>query len=105
MWFCRGDAVLIGPACAFPRGEQEAEFGYAILKPWQRQGLATEAARALVEDVFRVARVTDLVGHTFPQLVGSIRVMEGWGMVANVVGEEAGTVRYRLRLVGGLAGG
>ena len=99
------DAVLIGTVCAYPRSEQEAEFGYAILKPWQRRGLATEAAGALVEEVFRLARVTDLVGHTFPQLAGSIRVMEGCGMVADGVGEEAGTVRYRLRRVGWLAGG
>jgi ribosomal-protein-alanine N-acetyltransferase len=100
-----GDAVLIGTVCAFPRSEKEAEFGYAILGPWQRRGLATEAARALVEEVFRLEGVTDLVGHTFPHLVGSIRVMERCGMVADGVGEEAGTVRYRLRRVGGVAGG
>jgi [ribosomal protein S5]-alanine N-acetyltransferase len=92
------DPVLIGTVGAFQKSEHEAEFGYGILKPWQRQGFATEAARALLTQVFALPHITSVIAHTFPHLPESIRVMEKCGLVADGSGEEDGTVRYRLLL-------
>ena len=90
------DPVLIGAAGAFRKSDEEAEFGYAILKPWQRNGFATEAARAVVEQVFALPGITSVIAHTFPHLVESIRVMEKCGLVPDGAGDEEGTMRYRL---------
>ena len=91
------DPVLIGTVGAGLSGEDAAEIGYAILKPWQRRGFATEAARALLELVFAQASVKSVLAHTFPHLRESIRVMEKCGLTPDGAGDESGTVRYRLR--------
>ncbi len=91
------DAVLIGTVGAFPKSDHEAEFGYAILQPWQRRGYATEAARALLDHVFAPGRVSSVIAHTFPHLPESIRVMEKCGLLPDGAGDEDGTLRYRLR--------
>jgi ribosomal-protein-alanine N-acetyltransferase len=91
------DAVLIGTVGAFQKSEDEAEFGYGILKPWQRLGYATEAAQALLGEVLEQPHITSVIAHTFPRLPESIRVMEKCGLVPDGAGEEEGTVRYRLR--------
>jgi RimJ/RimL family protein N-acetyltransferase len=91
------DPVLIGTVGAGPRKEHEVEFGYAILKPWQRRGFATEAARTLLNEVFANPTVESVIAHTYPHLQESIRVMEKCGLVADGAGDEEGTVRYRLR--------
>lgn len=95
-----GRPLLIGSVGAFWRQEAptECEVGWSILPPHEGQGLATEAARALIAIVREDARITSVVAHTFPELAGSVRVMEKCGMRFDGAGEEAGTVRYRLRL-------
>ena len=74
------------------------EIGYSILAPYEGQGLATEAARALIEYLRGDARLSSIIAHSFPSLPASIRVMEKCGMVFDGKGEEPGTVRYRLQL-------
>jgi ribosomal-protein-alanine N-acetyltransferase len=95
-----GTRTLIGMVGAFWRetSPTECEIGYSILPPYGRQGLATEAARALIQLVRRDLRVKSVIAHTFPELTGSIRVMEKCGLVFDGAGEEERTIRYRLWL-------
>jgi [ribosomal protein S5]-alanine N-acetyltransferase len=95
-----GDRALIGTLGAFTRAirPSECEIGYSILAPYEAQGLATEAARALIEYLRGDARLSSVIAHSFPSLPASIRVMEKCGMVFDGEGEEPGTVRYRLQL-------
>ena len=90
------DAVLIGAVGAFPKPGQVAEIGYAILKPWQGNGYATEAARAIIEQVFADG-AQSVIAHTYPHLPESIRVMEKSGLQYEAPGEEEGSLRYRYR--------
>lgn len=95
-----GTRTLIGAMGAFWRepSPHECEVGYSILPPWEGRGLATEGTRALIDLIRKDPRISSVVAHTFPRLKGSIRVMEKCGFVFDGEGEEAGTVRYRLRL-------
>jgi RimJ/RimL family protein N-acetyltransferase len=95
-----GTRTLIGTIGAFWRetSPTECEMGYSILPPYERKGLATEAAQALVELIRRDSRIRSIVAHTFPELIGSIRVMEKCGFVFEGNGEEERTIRYRLLL-------
>jgi len=95
-----GGRTLIGTLGAFTRAirPSECEIGYSILAPYEGQGLATEAARALIEYLRGDAGLSSVIAHSFPSLPASIRVMEKCGMVFDGKGEEPGTVRYRLQL-------
>lgn len=88
-------ATLIGTLGGFPRTETEAEVGYGILPPWQRQGLATEGLGALMEEIRRTESVLTFTAQTYPHLVASVRVLEKCGFALDGAGDEAGTVRYR----------
>jgi len=87
--------TLIGNLGGFPRTETEAEIGYAILEPWQRQGFATEALHALLNEILRTPAVGSISAQTYPHLVASVRVLEKSGFQPAGPGDE-GTVRYRL---------
>ena len=88
------DPVLIGAVGAFPKPGDVAEIGYAILKPWQGSGYATEAARAVIHQVFADG-AHSVIAHTYPSLPESIRVMEKCGLHYESPGEEEGSLRYR----------
>jgi ribosomal-protein-alanine N-acetyltransferase len=92
--------TLIGTLGAFCResSPHEVEIGYSILPAWQGKGLATEGTRALLGLIRNHPGITSVVAHTFPHLTASIRVMEKCGFQFEGPGEEAGTVRYRLRI-------
>jgi RimJ/RimL family protein N-acetyltransferase len=95
-----GTRTLIGAIGAFWReaSPEEAEVGYSILPPHEGQGLATEAVRALIDYLRQLRSVKSVIAHTFPRLIGSIRVMEKCGFTFDGDGQEAGTKRYRLWL-------
>ena len=97
-----GRRTLIGSLGAFTKADRpfECEIGYGILPPYEGRGFATEGAKALIDYVRGDERIESVIAHTFPSLPGSIRVMEKCGMVFDGEGQEAGTVRYRLRLRG-----
>src|SRR5205085_6573703 len=59
---------------------QEVEVAYMIAKPYWGQGLATEAARALIEHGFRDHGLRRLISIIHPDNKGSIRVAEKNGM-------------------------
>jgi RimJ/RimL family protein N-acetyltransferase len=95
-----GTRSLIGMTGAFWRetSPAECEIGYSILPPHERKGLATEAAQALIQLIRKNPLIKSVIAHTFPELTGSIRVMEKCGLVFDGEGEEERTIRYRLWL-------
>lgn len=88
-------ATLIGTLGGFPRTATEAEVGYSILPLWQRQGLATEGLRALMDEIRRSDSIQTFTAQTYPHLVASVRVLEKCGFALAGAGDEEGTVRYR----------
>jgi ribosomal-protein-alanine N-acetyltransferase len=58
----------------------EVEIAYLIAKPWQRQGLGTEAARALVRYGFETLRLMRLIALIDPQHAASIKTAEKSGL-------------------------
>lgn len=58
----------------------EIEVGYAIAKPRWGQGLATEAARAVVDNAFSELGLGYIVAVAYPENQGSINVMKKLGM-------------------------
>jgi ribosomal-protein-alanine N-acetyltransferase len=95
-----GRRTLIGAMGGFTKEGRpsECEIGYSIQAPYERRGFASEGARALIDYFRRDEQLESVIAHTFPSLPGSIRVMEKCGLTFDGEGEEAGTVRYRLRL-------
>lgn len=89
--------VLIGAVGAFPKLEGDAEIGYSTIPSYQRQGYATEAARALVDWLLMQKDVKSVSAQTYPSLPESIKVMERCGMTYVGPGEDEGTVRYQRR--------
>ncbi len=89
--------TLIGNVGAFPRGETEAEIGYAILPRWHRLGLATEAVTAFVEQLRREPWLQTIAAQTLPDLVASIGVLRKCGFELVGPGYEDGHVLHRLR--------
>jgi ribosomal-protein-alanine N-acetyltransferase len=77
----------------------ECEIGWGIVPPYEGRGFATESAMALIDYLRGDERIESLIAHTFPSIPASIRVMEKCGMTFDGDGEEAGTIRYRLRLL------
>jgi len=61
-------------------GRMELEIGYHLNRERWSQGFATEAANAVIEDVFRRFRVDRLVAIIRPENVASRRVAEKNGM-------------------------
>jgi RimJ/RimL family protein N-acetyltransferase len=60
-------------------GANEVEIGWAIRADDQRQGYATEAARAMLPIAFDTLALPNLVSFTLPFNVASRRVMEKLG--------------------------
>jgi NADH dehydrogenase [ubiquinone] 1 alpha subcomplex assembly factor 7 len=87
--------------CGFkgrPDESGQVEIGYSIVPARQRSGFASEAVAAL-SGWCKERGARSIVGETFPDLVGSVRVMEKNGFFFVGEGSEPGTVRYRCSLV------
>jgi RimJ/RimL family protein N-acetyltransferase len=61
-------------------GVDEVEIAYLIAKPWQRQGLGAEAARALVRHGFETLGLKRLIALVDPANEASIRIAEKAGL-------------------------
>ena len=61
-------------------GVNEVEVAYLIAKPWQRQGLGAEAARALVQYGFETLGLKRLIALIDPAHKASIRTAENAGL-------------------------
>jgi len=92
-----GRPVLIGSTGAFrwATDRSSAEVGYAIAPQFRLQGYALEAVTALIAWIEATGAVDHLVAHTFPELAGSIRILEHCGFAFDGPGAEARTIRYR----------
>lgn len=92
--------TLVGTAGykSAPNEQGVVEIGYSVVTSFQRQGIATEAARALIRQAYAHGAKA-VAAETFPELVASLGVMRRCGMVVEGRGSETGTVRYVHRLV------
>jgi ribosomal-protein-alanine N-acetyltransferase len=94
----RATVALIGfCGCRdWPTGEPELMYG--LLRPWWHQGLATEAAWAVLAHVFETLGHPVVMAATDPPNVASVRVMERLGMAFHERREMHGldTLIYRL---------
>lgn len=61
-------------------GVNEVEIAYLIAKPWQRQGLGAEAARALVRHGFEALGLKRLIALIDPEHTASIGTAESAGL-------------------------
>ena len=62
------------------RGYPELEIGWWLAREWWGRGLATEAAHAALEDVFKRAELDRVISIARPANVASIRIMRKLGM-------------------------
>jgi RimJ/RimL family protein N-acetyltransferase len=79
-----------------PTAEGTVEIGYSIVAGYQRRGLATEAAAALVARAFHDARVVRVIAETLPGLTPSIGVLRKNGFRLVGGGSEPGVIRFEL---------
>jgi [ribosomal protein S5]-alanine N-acetyltransferase len=88
--------VLIGTTGAFrwSSNRSEAEFGYAILPEFRLHGYATEAAQAMLNWIDAIHPATSIIAHTYPELLGSIRILERCNFTLEGPGVEPRTLRY-----------
>jgi [ribosomal protein S5]-alanine N-acetyltransferase len=95
------DQALIGYG-GFKGGADEAgmvEIGYAICPDYQGRGLATEAARGLIDYAFSHAHVKMIDAHTLPERNASAKVLEKAGMTyVGTVDEPDGGKVWHWRL-------
>ena len=77
----RASGELVGHMAFHPWfGPATHEIGWAIGRPHQRRGYATEAARALIAHAFETLRCHRVIATCQPQNVASWRVMDKLGM-------------------------
>ena len=76
-------------------GENDAEVGYWVAKPFWNQGICTEALRLLVDYCAKLKAIQNLWGDYFVDNPASARVMEKCGFC------ETGTTSYCSHLYGG----
>jgi RimJ/RimL family protein N-acetyltransferase/uncharacterized damage-inducible protein DinB len=79
-----------------PASDGTVEIGYSVLEQYQQQGIATEAAGALIEHAFRSSEVVRVIADTLPELLPSIRVLEKNGFRLIGGGAEPGVIRFEL---------
>jgi [ribosomal protein S5]-alanine N-acetyltransferase len=91
--------TLVGAGGYFgpPDSQGVVEIGYSVLPEWQRQGYASEIARALVEQAFTHAQVAKVIAHTMESNPASIGVLLRCGFLAAGAGAEVGTLRFEHR--------
>lgn len=85
-----------------PPHEGAVELGYAIAPSWEGRGLATAAARALLNEALAAPEVRTVLAHTLGEPGASVRVLQKTGFVIDgeLVDEEVGKVwRFRLDFV------
>lgn len=89
-------STLIGAGGYFgpPDVKGEVEIGFSVLPMWQRIGLATEMAIALVQNAYKDSRVKKVIAHTHPSNLASRKVLEKSGFVFTNLDEVSGNYRF-----------
>jgi [ribosomal protein S5]-alanine N-acetyltransferase len=83
-WYIIAGDRLVGN-CGFkgpPDDQGHVEIGYAVLAADQRRGIATKAARLLIEQAFADTRVTAVLAETLADNPRSQAVLRKCGFVA-----------------------
>jgi RimJ/RimL family protein N-acetyltransferase len=94
------DARVAG-TCGFkgkPTLEGSVEIGYEVAERYQNQGIATEAAAALVKKAFSHPEVTNVIAHTLPEENASVQVLRhlSFELDGTATDDEVGSVwRWR----------
>ena len=91
----RADRAVIGiGGCKGPPDAGVVEIGYSIAPAYRGRGLATEAARALVEHAFTFAEVREVCAHTLPEPNASNRILTkaGFRFAGEVTHPEDGHI-------------
>ncbi len=93
------DRILIGGIGCKGRPDHTGmvEIGYNIVPAYQRQGYASEAARGLVEWLWEQPDVRRITADCRPDNAGSIRVLEGLGMVRVASASDDALLHWELR--------
>jgi ribosomal-protein-alanine N-acetyltransferase len=78
-----------------PPKDRVVEIGYSVVPSWQRQGLATEACRALIESAWQRGAET-VIAHTLSDLEPSLGVLRTLGFVP-CESREPDAVAFELR--------
>ncbi|WP_300040790.1 GNAT family N-acetyltransferase [Methanospirillum sp.] len=88
------ERILVGSG-GFVRGEDNIlELGYSVLDEFQCQGYATEAVKIMISWAENDLRVGFIKACTFPELTGSIKVLERTGFSYVGEGDEEGSLAY-----------
>ncbi len=77
-----------------PPEQGEVEVGYSVLPAYRRRGFASEAVSGFLARAFADARVRRVVAETYPELRGSLRVLERCGLEPLGSGTDEGTLRF-----------
>ena len=84
------DGDVIGDVvCHLDEHGAIAEIGYTLARAYQGHGYATEAAGALVDELFDHVGVRRVVGELDPENVASMRVLEAVGLQFEVVTKQS----------------
>ena len=87
-----GDGGFKGP----PNAEGAVEMGYALIPDYRRRGLATEAARALMDWAFTHPEVNSVTAETLADGRESMRLLDGLGMTFQEARTDRGEVEVYL---------
>jgi RimJ/RimL family protein N-acetyltransferase len=80
-----------------PDDRGAVEIGYSLLDSAQGHGLAAEAVTALLDWAFTQPDVRLALADTFPDLAGSVRLLERLGFRESGPGADPGSLRFELR--------
>jgi [ribosomal protein S5]-alanine N-acetyltransferase len=89
----RGTLVGTAGYKSAPNEHGTVEIGYSVVESFHRQGIASEAVRALIAHAY-TQDAKAVTAETYPNLIASLGVMRRCGMTYEGPGSEAGTVRY-----------
>ena len=77
----KGDDAAIGRLAVVPRGPGQSEIAYTIVRERQRQGIAAEAMRRLLDYLFGEERHRRIQADTDPDNIPSNRLLERLGFI------------------------
>lgn len=92
----KADNKLIG-LCGYkgkPSEKGEVEIGYEIKAEYRNKGLATELAKALIENAFNFKPVSTILAHTLGEINASTKVLSkcGFQKIEEIEGTDHGTL-------------
>lgn len=85
-----GAAGFFGP----PAPDGSVEIGYSVALPHRGQGFATEMVRALVGSALSLANIQQVIAHTHPENLASVKVLERCGFFRTGATGEGGTIQF-----------